>query len=215
MRKQKIPTLPTSDLSQYKTPSLNSPDSEREMKPASVKSDIEELEVLFKDKTKSGIKDFNSALKVCIENNPTALLHEAAEHGKKELVIAILKVNRDSIDSKTLQGLSVLHSAIAGVNNKDVIEILLQAEPTLVTKKDASGLTPLDYSTYYGSRVEIVEILQTYTRDVKDRIPIESSKYNITPCNNWEEDMQEYLKNEMFIIGNTKHIINGDCIENL
>ncbi|MCX4083352.1 ankyrin repeat domain-containing protein [Rickettsia hoogstraalii] len=215
MRKQKIPTLPTSDLSQYKTPSLNSPDSEREMKPASVKSDIEELEVLFKDKTKSGIKAFNSALKVCIENNPTALLHEATEHGKKELVIAILKVNRDSIDSKTLQGLSVLHSAIAGVNNKDVIEILLQAEPTLVTKKDASGLTPLDYSTYYGSRVEILEILQTYTRDVKDRIPIESSKYNITPCNNWEEDMQEYLKKEMFIIGNTKHIINGDCIENL
>ncbi|MFP3012756.1 MAG: ankyrin repeat domain-containing protein [Rickettsia sp.] len=204
MRKQEIPTLPTSDLSQYKTPSLNSPDSEREMKPASVKSDIEELEVLFKDKTKSGIKAFNSALKVCIENNPTALLHEAVEHGKKELVIAILKVNRDSIDSKILQGLSVLHSAIAGVNNKDVIEILLQAEPTLVTKKDASGLTPLDYSTYYGSRVEIVEILQTYTRDVKDRIPIESSKYNITPCNNWEEDMHEYSKNDMSIIGKVK-----------
>ncbi|WP_218460225.1 ankryin [Rickettsia sp. TH2014] len=45
MRKQKIPTLSTSVLSQYKTPSLDSPDSEREMKPASVKSDIEELEV--------------------------------------------------------------------------------------------------------------------------------------------------------------------------
>ncbi|AFC71602.1 hypothetical protein [Rickettsia australis] len=58
MRKQTVPILPTSDLSQYKTPSLNSLDSEREMKPASVNSDIEELEVLFKDKTKSGIKAF-------------------------------------------------------------------------------------------------------------------------------------------------------------
>ncbi len=147
------------------------------MKPASVKSDIEELEVLFKDKTKSSIKAFNSALKVCIENNPTALLHEAAEHGKKELVIAILKVNRDSIDLRLFRGYRCYIRQLQGLI-KDVIEILLQAEPTLVTTKDASGLTPLDYSTYYGSRVEIVEILQTYTRDVKDRIPIESSKYN-------------------------------------
>ncbi|WP_032139399.1 hypothetical protein [Rickettsia tamurae] len=106
MRKQKIPTLLTSDLSQYKTPSLDSPDSEREMKYASVKSDIDELGELFKDKIKDGIAIFNSTLKVCIENNSTALLHEAAEHGKKELVVAILKVNRDSIDSTTPQGLS-------------------------------------------------------------------------------------------------------------
>lgn len=175
------------------------------MKPASVKSDIEELEVLFKDKTKSGIKAFNSALKVCIENNPTALLHEAAEHGKKDLVIEILKLNPDSINSSTPQGLSVLHSAIAGVdNNKEIIEILLQAKPTLVTQKDASGLTP----SFYNTNKEIIAILQHYEGDVIDRL-------NIKPWKGWEEDMHEYLKNEMLIIGNTKHIINGDCIENL
>ena len=204
MRKQKIPTLPTSDLSQYKTPSLNSPDSDREMKSVSVKSDIEELEKLFEDKTDDGITIFESALKVCIENNSNALLHEAAEQGKKDLVIEILKVNRNSIDSTTPQGLSVLHSAIAGVNNKDVIEILLQAKPTLVTQKDASGLTP----SFYNTNKEIIAILQHYERDVIDRL-------NIKPWKGWEEDMQEYLKNEMLIIGNTKHTINGDCIENL
>ena len=53
------------------------------MKSTSVKSDIDELAKLLKDKTKDGIAIFNSALKVCIENNPNALLHEAAEHGKK------------------------------------------------------------------------------------------------------------------------------------
>ena len=83
MRKQKIPTLPISDLEKNKIPSLNPPGSEREMKSTSVKSDIDELAKLLKDKTKDGIAIFNSALKVCIENNPNALLHEAAEHGKK------------------------------------------------------------------------------------------------------------------------------------
>ncbi|BBJ31193.1 hypothetical protein RAS_03020 [Rickettsia asiatica] len=68
MRKQKMSTLPTSDLDKYKTPGPNSPDSDIAMKSASVKSDIEELEQLFKDTTKDGIAIFNSALKVCIEN---------------------------------------------------------------------------------------------------------------------------------------------------
>ncbi|ABV74586.1 Ankyrin repeat [Rickettsia akari str. Hartford] len=154
MRKQTVPTLYTSDVSQYKTPRLNALDSEREMKPASVKTDIEALEVLFKDKTKSGIKAFNSALKVYLDNNSNALLHEAVEQGKKDLVIEILKVNRDSIESTTPQGLSVLHSVIAGVNNKYVIEILLQVKPTLVTPKDASGLTP----SFYNTNQEIIAI---------------------------------------------------------
>ena len=69
MRKQQIPTLPTSDLNQYKTPNLNSPDSDREMKSASVKSDIEELEKL----SKSVIKAFKSALQVFLESNPNVL----------------------------------------------------------------------------------------------------------------------------------------------
>ncbi|GAA5252984.1 ankyrin repeat domain-containing protein [Candidatus Rickettsia kedanie] len=103
--------------------------------------------MLFKDKTKSGIKAFNSVLKVCFEKNSNALLPEAAEQGKKDLVIGILKVNRDSIESTTPQGLSVLHSAIAAVNNKDIIAILLQVKPTLVIQKDASGLTPSFYNT--------------------------------------------------------------------
>lgn len=81
MKKQQIPTLSTSALD--KSPGSDSPDSDIEMKSTSVKSDIDELAKLLKDKTKDGIAIFNSALKVCIENNPNALLHEAAEHGKK------------------------------------------------------------------------------------------------------------------------------------
>ncbi len=60
MKKQTVPALPTSDLSQYKTPSLNSLDSDKEMKSVSVKSDIEELEKLFEDKTDDGITIFES-----------------------------------------------------------------------------------------------------------------------------------------------------------
>ena len=79
--KTKIPTLSTSALD--KSPGPGSPDSDIEMKSTSVKSDIDEMAKLLKDKTKDRIAIFNSALKVCIENNPNALLHEAAEHGKK------------------------------------------------------------------------------------------------------------------------------------
>ncbi|MCC8468069.1 MAG: hypothetical protein LN589_05325 [Rickettsia endosymbiont of Eriopis connexa] len=108
-KKQQMSTLPTADLDEYKTLGLDSPESDIEMKSASVKSDIEELEKLFKDKTKNAIAIFNSALKVCIDNNPNALLHEAAEYGKKELVVEILKVNRDSInfyDSSRFNGIT-------------------------------------------------------------------------------------------------------------
>lgn len=146
--------------------------------------------------------------------NPNALLHEAAEHGKKELAVEILKVNRDSIDSTTLQGVSVLHSAIAGVSNKEIIEILLQAEPTLVTKKDASGLTPSRYNT----SKEILEILQDYEWNVIDQILIKTPKYvPITPskCSpievrpNWEKDFEEYLECKT-VVGQTNPKINND-----
>lgn len=213
MRKEEMPTLPTADLDEYKTSGPDSPDSDVEMKSASVKSDIEELAKLFKDKTKDGIAIFNSALKVCIENNPTALLHEAAEHGKKDLVVEILKVNRDSIDSTNPQGLSVLHSAIAGVNNKkEIIEILLQAKPTLVTQKDASGLTPSRYST----STEILKILQEYERNVMDflikkpqYVPITHPKclpIEVRP--NWEKDFEEYMGRKL--VGQTNSNINSD-----
>ena len=213
MIKQKIPTLPTADLDEYKTSGPESPDSDVEMKSASVKSDIEELTKLFKNKTKSGIKAFESALKVCLENNPTALLHEAAEHGKKDLVVEILKVNRESIYSKTPLGLSVLHSAIAGVNNKkEIIEILLQEEPTLVTKKDTSGLTPSRYET----STEILKILQEYEQNVMDflikkpqHIPIIPPKclpIEVRP--NWEKDFEEYTGRKL--VGQTNPNINSD-----
>ncbi|MCC8462081.1 MAG: ankyrin repeat domain-containing protein [Rickettsia endosymbiont of Ecitomorpha arachnoides] len=194
MKKQQIPTLSTSALD--KSPGPDSPDSDIEMKSTSVKSDIDELAKLLKDKTKDGIAIFNSALKVCIENNPNALLHEAAEHGKKKLVIEILKVNRDSINSTTPQGLSVLHSAVAGGNNKkEIIEILLNEEPILVTKKDASGLTPSCYNT----SKEILKILQEYERNIMDFLIKKPKFVPITPPKclptefNLEKAFEEYM----------------------
>jgi len=205
MSKQQIPTLPTSDLNQYQTPSLNSPGSDREMKSVSVKSDIEELEKLFEDKTKGGIAIFKSALKISLENNPNALLHEAAKHGNKDLVVEILKLNPKSINSITPHGLSVLHSAIAGDNSKEIIEILLMVKPTLVTIKDASGLTP----SYYTTSKEIIEILQNYERDVIDRIPVETSKYPIAEWSGWENDFEKYMGCKI-LVGQTDPNINSD-----
>jgi len=201
MIKGQIPTLSTSDLNKYKNSGLNSPGSDREMKSASVKSDIEELEKLFKDKTDEGIVIFKSALKVCLENNPNALLHEAAEHGKKDLVLEILKVNIKSINSITSNGFSVLHSVMAGIVNKEIVEILLTVKPTLVITKDESGLTPLEYS----NNKEITEILINCKRDVIDRIPIKTPEHiNLEPWDGWEKDMEDYLKNDTFISGEVR-----------
>lgn len=112
------------------------------------------------------------------------------------MVIEILKVNWDSINSTTPQGLSVLHSAVAGVNNKkEIIEILLNEEPILVTKKDASGLTPSCYNT----SKEILKILQEYERNVMDFLIKKPKFVPITPpkClpieRNLEKAFEEYM----------------------
>lgn len=56
----------------------------------------------------------------------------------------------------------MLHSAVTGIANKEIIKALLAKNPYLVMIKDASGLT----LWYYNTSKEILEILQNCERDI-------------------------------------------------
>ncbi|ABV75849.1 MULTISPECIES: hypothetical protein [spotted fever group] len=88
----------------------------------------------------------------------------------------------------------MLHSAVTGIANKEIIKTLLAKNPYLVMIKDASGLTP----SYYNTSKEILEILQNCERDIIDRL-------NIEPWHGWAED--KIFRDDMSIIGNNKHTI--------
>ncbi|KJV61637.1 hypothetical protein [Rickettsia amblyommatis] len=91
----------------------------------------------------------------------------------------------------------MLHSAVTGIANKEIIKALLAKNPYLVMIKDASGLTP----SYYNTSKEILEILQNCERDIIDWLNIEK------PWHGWAEDMHKYLEDDMSIIGKNKHTI--------
>ncbi|WP_392506924.1 hypothetical protein ACE5D9_06610 [Rickettsia sp. 2024-CO-Wats] len=90
----------------------------------------------------------------------------------------------------------MLHSAVTGIANKEIIKALLAKNPYLVMIKDASSLTP----SYYNTSKAILEILQNCERDIIDRL-------NIEPWYGWAEDMHKYLEDDMSIIGKNKHTI--------
>jgi hypothetical protein len=106
----------------------------------------------------------------------------------------------------------VLHSAVKGIANVEIIKALLAKNPYLVTQKDASGLTPSCYST----SKEILEILQEYERNAMDFLMKKPKFIHITPTKclpiearpNWEKDFEEYTGRKL--VGQANPNINSD-----
>ncbi|XVN40609.1 MAG: hypothetical protein RCO49_07425 [Rickettsia endosymbiont of Argas persicus] len=99
---------------------------------------------------------------------------QAVEQNEKEIVKTILEVNTEFINIKTLsEEYNILHIALLGIADQEMVEILLHEKPDLIIEKDSKNLTPLMFGKKYGfgkaekdeSIEKIKEILEEYERN--------------------------------------------------
>ena len=111
---------------------------------------------------------------------------QAVEQNKKELVKDILAINSDLIDVKTkLEGHNILHKALAGIVDVEMVKILLKKEPYLVARIDNQSLNPYMFGEIYGFGKEapneqngkIKKLIERYEEKVASgKVPIRKSK---------------------------------------
>ncbi|ABV78741.1 Ankyrin repeat [Rickettsia bellii OSU 85-389] len=140
--------------------------------------DLKDCENLKKNELK---KYFRS-----ITEHNKSIFCQAVEQNKKELVKNILAINTDLIDVKTkLEGHNILHKALAGIVDVEMVKILLENEPYLVARIDNQSLNPYMFGERYGFGIEaqneqnskIKKVIEHYEKKVASgKVPIRESK---------------------------------------
>ncbi|HJD61124.1 MAG TPA: hypothetical protein LFV90_03055 [Rickettsia endosymbiont of Columbicola hoogstraali] len=97
-----------------------------------------------------------------------------------------MAINSDLIDVKTkLEGHNILHKALAGIVDVEMIKILLKKEPYLVARIDNQSLNPYMFDETYGFGIEaqneqnskIKKVIEYYEKKVANgKVPIRKSK---------------------------------------
>lgn len=139
---------------------------------------LEDCENLNKNELKKYFKSIN-------EHNQS-IFCQAVEQNKKKLVKNILAINTDLIDVKTkLEGHNILHKALAGIVDVEMVKILLENEPYLVARIDNQSLNPYMFGERYGFGIEaqneqnskIKKVIEHYEKEVASgKVPIRESK---------------------------------------
>ena len=116
------------------------------------------------------------------------ILHDAVEDKKQELIEKILELAKPLIEV-TYNGLTVLHSAVKGNANLDIIEMLIKTQPNLAYTKDNQYKTPLDQAE---ESIKI-KILEYYT----ECYTASKQQFSGELWHDWnnEEDLLDYLGN--------------------
>ncbi len=93
-------------------------------------------------------------------------LHEAANHGRKEIAELLLKAGAD-VNAKDVGGYTPLVLAVAS-NRREVVELLLASKADPNAKQRSDGDTPLHFAVRDGRR-ELVELLLANQADPNER----------------------------------------------
>jgi ankyrin repeat protein len=89
----------------------------------------------------------------------TTLLHFAAQHSLRDLVVYLLKIKNENPNGRDDRGHTALHYA-SSTGNKHIVQLLLEhgAENNV---KDRNGLTPFKVAEYFG-HVELAKFIEEY-----------------------------------------------------